>query len=395
MIHNFITSQALLTELISLLKSIQDSTLPKAFVGFDGFVDTIQKAVKQRTHTKVTYFQTISEMAEHLARMNGKSGQVELVTEKIKMGGNAPILSNALGKLGVPTTCVAAAGWPEINPLFKSANPLVEVISAAQPGHSSAIELDNGKVIFSDLGVFKKYNWDRIKKTIDIADLRKSAEACQLFALVDWANLSEATDIWNGFLMDVIKPAGKKEQHFLFDLCDPSKKPPQQIVEILDLITAYSDFGRVTLGLNENEANKIWLALNGYDPVGDHGKVEIPPLNSVGYFIYRAMDIDTLLIHPLDRTIVFRNQKDFKKPSLIELYGHVVKAPRVQTGGGDNLNAGYCLGLLAGMEVHHSMLLGMAASGFYVKNGTSPTVSDLVEYLAYWKTKLPVHELFA
>jgi hypothetical protein len=386
--RKLITTDALLQELKELLQKSTRLLSSEVFVGFDGFIDIIQKAVTQRTNESVFYFDTITHFADHLHKLNGKSGQVELVSNKIKMGGNAPILTSALGKLGVKTKCFGAVGLPEINPLFRNSDPLVEMISLSAPGKSSAIEFDDGKIIFSDLSAFKHYNWDHVKQTISIAEINQAIVRCKLFALVDWANLPEATDLWQGFLEDIIKPGGKQEQFFLFDLCDPSKKSVQQIDEVLDLISDFSAYGKVTLGMNENEANKIWMALNGYDHAGGNKNVEIPSLQTVGYFIYRAMDIDTLLIHPVDRTLVFKDQNKFKKQSVIELKGNVVTEPKLLTGGGDNLNAGYCLGLLAGFEAYNCMLLGMATSGAYVQNGESPSVSDVIGYVDKWALKL-------
>jgi hypothetical protein len=141
------------------------------------------------------------------------------------------------------------------------------------------------------------------------------------------------------------------------------------------------------LGLNENEANKIWLSLHGID-LNVNEKIEIPDLRTVGYFIYRALEIDTLLIHPIDRTIVFKNQKELEKQSIIELKGHLVTDPKIQTGAGDNLNAGYCLGQMAGFEIQYCMLLGMAVAGTYVQNGTSPDVKALLDYIDNWVASL-------
>src|SRR5688572_28661871 len=49
--------------------------------------------------------------------------------------------------------------------------------------------------------------------------------------------------------------------------------------------------------------------------------------------------------------------------------------PKVLTGGGDNLN-GYCLGLLFGFSLQQCILLGMAVSGAYIQNGTSPDIKE-------------------
>lgn len=359
-----------------------------AFVAFDGFIDTLQKVISRVDDNQVIYFNTIRDFADHLHQMDGKSGQVEWITNKVKMGGNAPIMASALGQLGIKTTCLGSMGFPEIDPLFKkNVNTSVNLVSATVPGKSTAIEFDNGKIILSDLSMFKTYDWNYIKAHVGLPTIKKFIESSKLVALVDWANLNEATSLWRGLLEDIIKLEGKKDRLYLFDLCDPSKKSSTQIKEALDLISQYSDYGSVTLGLNENEANKIWLALRNH-PKDETEKIKIPDLRTTGYSIYSAMNIDTLLIHPLDRTLVFKNQKKLGKQSIVELKGHLVTEPKIQTGAGDNLNAGFSFGLMAGFEIEYCMLLGMATAGAYVQNGISPDVSSIINYIDSWIASL-------
>jgi hypothetical protein len=388
-----ITSESLLPKAKKLLDGLNTAFLPPAFVGFDGFIDIIQKAVKKNANGETTYFNTIHDFAEHLDRMNGKSGQVEFVTSQIKMGGNAPILSHALSKLGIKNKCLGAMGFPEVDPMFSFRNQLDNLISISPPGKSNAVEFANGKIIFSDLSVFQKYNWDFIKRRVNFIELRKAVEKSKLIALVDWANLPHATDLWEGFLKDVVIPIGNRDQFFLFDLCDPSKKPGNQIRKVLNLIGQFSRYGKVILGLNENEATVIWTALNQNDKTLAKD-VKVPSLDKIGHFIYQKMNVDTLLIHPLDRTLVFRDEKKFKENSFIVLKGQVIKDPKVQTGGGDNLNAGFCLGLLAGFEIQYCMLLGMATSGAYLQNGTSPDINDLIAYIKKWNGEQELDEVY-
>ena len=388
------TTATLLLELRDKLKILQkEKPAFRAFIGFDGFVDRIQKVVKKKHSEKDEYFSTIDEFADHLKSFSGISGQVELVTEKVKMGGNAPILSNTLAGMNVSTTCLGSMGLPEIHSVFEEMNSTCKVISVSPPGISNALEFNDGKIIISELEMFDAYDWNHIKKACDINIIKSIAEDATLFAFVDWVNLPHATDIWQRFLRSVIKPLPEKKRFFLFDLCDPSKKSTQHIDEVLDLISDFSVYGSVTLGLNENEANKIWMALSG------NQADNVPALEVAGRFIYKAMNIDTLLIHPVDRTLLFtkhrgRNMSEgssSEKPQLpyqIEMKGNLVTEPKLLTGGGDNLNAGFSLGLLAGYEVHHCMLLGMAASGAYIENGVSPVVEDLIEYIEKWAEKL-------
>lgn len=374
------TSPALLDSLKCKIEKIEVND-SKAFAGFDGFVDYIQKPIKKKGLDSNEYFNTLQEFADHVKSLHGKSGQVELVTERIKLGGNAPILANTMGRLGINTLCFGAMGSPEVETVFSQLYKNVSAISLISPGKSHALEFQDGKLILSELGIFNAYNWKYIKVHSNAQTLSKAVAQCKLIALVDWVNLQHASDIWEGFLKDMIKPSGRKDYLFFFDLCDPSKKNPQQIDEVIDIISDFTVYGKVTLGLNENEANKIWLAFHGCDHFGKPD-VNLPSLDVLGRSIYQTMNIDTLLIHPIDRTLVFQSNET------LEMQGRLVTKPKVLTGGGDNLNAGYCLGLLNSFSTKDCMLLGMAASGSYIENGFGPEKKDIVNYLDKWSTEL-------
>lgn len=376
-----------LRDRIMELPDLDRSTM--ACIGFDGFVDHIQRVVHSRPQEGQRFFDNITEFATYLASLSGKSGQVELVSRKIKIGGNAPILSNALGTLGVRNICLGAMGFPEIHPMFRQMDPLCHPLSLSPPGKSNALEFSDGKIIFSELSAFDDYDWDHVRRTVDLSKLRSLVQDCRLFAFVDWVNIPHATSLWKGFRDDVIKSANKRDSLFLFDLCDPSKKTPGQVRDLVKLIGSFTEYGKVTVGLNENEANKLWMALNDFE-LSAVDQVKLPSLETAGEFICEAINIETLLIHPPDRMLAFTRQPDGpgRKYHFTELDGRLVAHPTVLTGGGDNLNAGYCLGWLAGLEIHQCMLLGMAAAGAYIQNGTSPEPEDLVSYLDTWAGEL-------
>lgn len=379
------TSANLLSDLQKQLEKVTKSAMSKkVFVGFDGFVDEIKKAVKQKKNFETKYFDTLDEFADRIKAATGKSGQIETVTTKIKLGGNAPIFSNTLGKLGIHSFCVGSLGYPEIHPVFTSMNKNCTIISVLNPGESDAIEFDDGKIILSELSVFDRYNWKYIKDAANLEQIRKAVVESSLVTFVDWVNLPHASDIWQGILEDVIKPSGRRDYLFLFDLCDPTKKTTEQIDEVLDLISCFSPYGKVTLGLNENETLKTWAAINGVNSNEPKERSKIPPVRDAGEFIYKTMNIDCLLIHPIDRTLVFHQRET------LELQGRLITKPKVLTGGGDNLNAGFSLGLLAGLSLPHCMLLGMAASGAYIQNGASPDMKDIITYIRVWMDELAV-----
>src|SRR6187551_3748453 len=77
----------------------------KAFVGLDGFVDEIVHAVDKRENAEeFTRLPTIQAFADRIAGAAGKSTNIEMVIQRTKLGGNGPIMANALATLGLKTT---------------------------------------------------------------------------------------------------------------------------------------------------------------------------------------------------------------------------------------------------------------------------------------------------
>src|SRR6186713_1178741 len=90
-----------------------------AFIGLDGFVDEILHVVdKRESAEKFVRLPTIARYAERLAAAAGKSTNVELVTQLTKLGGNGPIMANALAGLGLPVTYLGNLGYPNLHPVF-------------------------------------------------------------------------------------------------------------------------------------------------------------------------------------------------------------------------------------------------------------------------------------
>ena len=162
-----------------------------------------------------------------------------------------------------------------------------------------------------------------------------------------------------------------RHKNFFFDLCDPSKRSKEEILAALAVINRYKPYGKVTLGINENEARKVYATLDGENS-------ESSDLQIITNYIFSKISVHQVLVHPTDRSIIGT------KNGVFEVKGRLVPEPRILTGGGDNLNAGFCLGLVLDLPINQTMLLGMANSGAYIANGVSPDIDDLIRYLAVW-----------
>jgi sugar/nucleoside kinase (ribokinase family) len=83
-----------------------------AFIGLDGFVDEILHAVDQRDSAdRFTRVPTIKHLAKRLASAVRVGTNLELVSAQTKLGGNGPIMANALASFGVPVTYLGALGY--------------------------------------------------------------------------------------------------------------------------------------------------------------------------------------------------------------------------------------------------------------------------------------------
>src|SRR6185295_14503155 len=68
-----------------------------AFVGLDGFVDEIIHVVDKRdSPDSFQRLPSIAKLAKRIAAAADKSTNFELVPQRVKLGGNGPIMANAL-----------------------------------------------------------------------------------------------------------------------------------------------------------------------------------------------------------------------------------------------------------------------------------------------------------
>jgi hypothetical protein len=347
----------------------------KALIGLDGFVDEILHVVDTRKDTETyTRIKTLRDYGERIIRAEGLSTSVELVSLQKKLGGNGPIYANALIAYGMDVTYIGALGYPDIHPVFKPMVEKAELISVTNPGTTDALEFEDGKLIVSKIESFKEISWERIKERIGLEALISMFDACPLLGLENWTMIPYMSDIWRHLLDEVVPklqgPAGKS--FILFDLADPEKRTCEDINEALDLICEFSSHYRVILGLNKKELYEIAKALK-VDCGGENS------LRNIVTNVAKKLDIYCLLVHPVDSAVALSEGTYF------DTQGPYASNPLITTGAGDHFNAGFCAGLMLGLSIQLSMVLGTSTSGYYVRNAKSPSISDTIEFLKKWR----------
>ena len=346
----------------------------KAFIGLDGFVDDIVHVVDKRASAEqFTRLPLMAQWGERIRAAAGKSTNIELVSQRTKLGGNGPIMANAMASLGLKVTYLGNLGFPNLHPVFAEFAKRADVHSLAEPGYTDAVEFEDGKVMLGKHQALKDVNWNNLKSRYGQDKFARNVAGSQFVAFVNWTMLPYMSDIWSATLREICPTLTGPRRTIFFDLADPEKRTREDIVQALELIAAFEKHFDVILGLNEKESSEVGksLGLNTSDrsPAG---------LVQLGQEILKRVAVGTLMIHPTHYALAVAQHG----ASIVE--GPFTPKPLITTGAGDHFNAGFCLGKLLGLDNEASLLAGVSTSGFYVRSAKSPDVNDLTGMLQNW-----------
>lgn len=344
----------------------------KVMIGFDAFVDMIVRLVRNNNGADgCDFFEDIGTFGEYLTTKKGKSCGIEMKERFTKLGGNAAIMSNAIGSIGVKNDCICGFGYPSIEKVFNEMSSNSKLVTIGTPGYTTALEFDDGKIMLSLRDPVNLLDYDSIVEKLGFDTLSRYFKESDLISMVNWSCMSKFNSIWQNIIENILPShTPNKKQIIFIDLADISDKPSQLISEGISLMEKFNEHYKVVLGLNENETNSVYKALfpDGQDV----------SLTDKGSRIFNETNIDLLVVHTLKTAIAFTEAGFIEEPNLF------VKRPKLSTGGGDNFNAGLCTALLLDATPEAALYIANATSGFYVRNGFSPTVKDIIETLANW-----------
>jgi sugar/nucleoside kinase (ribokinase family) len=346
-------------------------------LGFDGFVDSIIAVVDKRHDVKrYDAVPTIEQFGRKISAAAGKSSNYELVVKLQKLGGNGPIMANALASIGLPVTYIGALGQPTIHPVFEELAGRAECYSIAEPGETDALEFDDGKLMLGKYEHLSAVNWSCLAEAIGLDRLAGTVSQARLIGMVNWTMLPGMNEIYSGMVNDIFPrlTAGREERPIVFvDLADPEKRTAAALSEALELIAAMQGYVNVALGMNLKEATQVAAALD-VDTTDDPESA----IESISENVREKLDIHCVVVHPLKAAAGAMQVDGEVRTAWLE--SPYTRRPKLSTGAGDNFNAGFCLGLLAGMPIEQALAVGNATSGYYVREAQSPTLEQAAAF---------------
>lgn len=347
----------------------QESVEPSALVGFDGFVDTILHAVEERIDADhYVRMKEMRDFAGRIADAAGYSANLEMVPQTVKLGGNGPIMADGLMALGCRVVYAGAIGKPEIDPVFAHfAARCARVISMADPARTDAVEFVDGKLMLGKMTHLKEVDWAALTKCLSSSALEELLGAQDLVACVNWTMLPNQNSILEG-LEKALKRMHRRIPFFM-DLADPRKRRSDDVIAVGERLTALQGTADVILGMNEQESAQLARVLTGRVP---------EDLCERAQAIREKLQIHLAVIHPLRGAGIAGPSGTFFAE------GPYTTSPRLTTGAGDTFNAGFCYGLLSGLDPEQSVGAGFCASGFYVRAGRPPDRDELIGFMRRW-----------
>jgi len=346
----------------------------RALVGFDGFVDSIIAVVGRRHDTeRYDPVPTISDFGARVTAAAGKSANFELVTRVRKLGGNGPIMANALCAAGLGVRYVGCVGSPTVDPVFADlADRAESVASLGPPGTTDALEFSDGKLMLGKYEHMNDIDAQRILDVLGAGGLRERVSGCAMVAAVNWTMLAGMDSIWRLLNDEVFAQLDQRIGMFV-DLCDPAKRADEDLAAAFNQLAETQTNADVTLGLNLAEALHAMRVLGLPEPNDAEAAIE-----TMSADIRSALNLTCVVVHP--RSGAAATVQDGEGESSASFQGPFTANPKLSTGAGDNFNAGFCVGRLSGLSLGQSLCCGTATSGYYVRHANSPTLDQLAAF---------------
>ncbi len=367
------TAQAAAAGLRTFSQTIQDTPV---LIGFDGFVDAIIAVVDKRHDTDhYEPVHTLDKFGQRIVDSAGRSSNVELVTKLEKLGGNGPIMANAMATAGLPVTYIGNLGEGKLNPVFNDFAEMADVHSIAEPGHTDALEFDDGKLMLGKHASLRHVNQATIDKQIGRAAYVEIVRKAKFIGMVNWTMLTQLNTIWEALIEDVL-PQMDNSRYVFIDLADPSKRTNEDLAEAMELTKRLNTQSKVVVGFNLSEATQVAKVLGVKVPLTD--MEQKAAIEKIAQDLREALEVHCVCVHPREGAAAAINTDAGVQSAIFK--GPFVSKPKLSTGAGDNFNAGFCLGLLAGLPIEQALCAGTGTSGFYVRNAHSPSLDELADF---------------
>ena len=344
-------------------------------MGFDGFIDHIIDVVDTRqSNESYQPLATISDFGQRVIAAAGHSTNFELVVKQTKIGGNGPIMANALATLGHDMTYIGVLGEGEVHQAFAPlAAKASSIHNLGAPASTDALEFQDGKLMMGKLEPLDCVNVDKLRQAVGDDRIVQLFTGASCVATVNWTMLLSMTDIWDYLIREILPKRTGPQPWWFVDLADPAKRSVDDLIQALETLRRLGGHVKVALGLNEAEARQVLGAI-GRDWEG--ASEDLTSAQEAAETMRDELGLSRIVIH------MKKGAAGAAAGESAAVEGFFTPTPKIATGAGDHFNAGYLWAVCAGMCEASALTVACATSGHYVRTAISPQASNLLALLS-------------
>lgn len=341
--------------------------------GIDGYIDEVWQIIETRESTSSYKIREKMKSFGELITQCGEGGvSNEIVRKRRSYGGFCANTGKAAASMGAKTTLIGMFGKNTIEPVFNSLHEVADLVSVGDPAICHIFEFTDGKVMLPYVHEIAGFDWSSLVAALPDNQLKQLYNEAKIVALGYWSLMPAFDEILVGICENYMRQDGK--QRMFFDFADIRKREKVCLDNTLQHMKRLSSIYNIpmTLSLNEHEAA---LLFSYYGEAFDEDNPEA--VTSTLASLRDKLALDELVVH----TPYFASGASQTDGGVLvsQLY---CENPVITTGAGDNFNGGYVAASLGELTLLERLLVGNAATGFYVRNGFSATTSDLLAELA-------------
>lgn len=348
--------------LIERLREYGDGKPAKVLAGFDGYVDTLVSPRRSNLR-RDDYFEKLSEFASFVSGKSGKSSDISVTRNDVRVGGNAPLFAISAAAKNMDVSLIGALGYPRLNPYFEGLEG-IGMYSVAEPGDTYALEFSDGKIMLGYTEDLDGITYESIKDRVGEETLKEIISCSSMIHISNWSGLINSNGILEG-IFSLMDPSDRKK--IFIDLADPSGRSGEDFKILLRLLKAAGRDHRLILSFNEKE----FSIFSSYVTGKEHG-TERNDLEEIMSFCCAS----EISVHMLDRAVTMSVDEDYAV-----VMGNFVEKPLIVTGGGDNFNGGYALGSVLGFPASQCARLGNISSYIYVTTGRAADIESIIQIM--------------
>lgn len=332
----------------------------KITFGIDGFVDEVWQVLANRfSRTDYLLFDKMRDFAKSVYDCGEGGYANEIIRKRRSYGGFVANTGKTAGRLGADVSMLGMFGADSIDPVFKGFVDEFKVISVADPAVCQIFEFTDGKLMLPFIEGAMDYSWEKLRR---VPGLEEAMDA-DIVAIGYWSQLHEFDDIVTKLCENFLIKG--RCQRMFFDFADIRKRDQGSLERTLQVLAGLDM--PMTLSLNEHEGGLLFSYLGRNFDWEDSSKAE----DHIEY-VRKETGLDELIIH----TPYFAVAATARE-GVATVMQEYCKNPVITTGAGDNFNGGYLAACLDKRGLTERLAVGNAVTGFYVRNGYSPSQDDL------------------